>query len=355
MWRESGYEPPQVNIESKDLPSDMINKQHISEIERRLKPTAYGSNGPSTLQVPDAPVADETEGVEPPPTPSNEVDGTGECNPLPSEFGEESDATESTRVPSPWQGAGSGEAERSVAISAWQMINRLGRELHRLESETGVSGLGPSDSPEGPIGCASGSGSGSDTAAPTDSDLGGFGRSPLSIDNGQPSTKRVRSGKDKAGDSDNEDDRPSGKRANIAGPENRLSRPRFACPYQKYDPLASPFCCMPSTKNPEGGADTFARIKSHIFRNHDPFTRCQKCWILCKTEDEALRHKDLNPTRCIKKPSPSKYWMTEAQRHQIRGQRFVASSVDNWFHLFEILLPDAYPDGSVRQIHSPCK
>ncbi|GAB1310678.1 hypothetical protein MFIFM68171_00888 [Madurella fahalii] len=95
---------------------------------------------------------------------------------------------------------------------------------------------------------------------------------------------------------------------------------------------------MPNNKNPEGGADTFPRIKSHIFRNHDPFIRCPNCWKACKTEDEAREHE--GTTRCIRKASPGKYWMTREQQEQVRGRKFMGNSVENWYCLFGILLPD---------------
>ena len=276
----------------------------------------------------------------------------GGCAPFPPDSNDESDTMDS-RAPSPWQDAYSRETEHFVTISIWQTINRLGREFHRLEPETGS--LESSGLAEGIASCASGSSSSrSGSTAPADSNLWGFNSSSLTASNDRPRSKRPRNENEQAGDSDNEDDRPGGKRANIAAPEERLARPRFACPYQKYDPLGSPFCCMPNTKNPEGGADTFARIKFHILRNHDPFTRCPNCWKACKTEEEAVGHKD--SPRCIGKASPGKYWMTGAQRLQVRGQKFVANSVDNWFCLFGILLPNAYPDGTSGQRRpSPCR
>lgn len=113
---------------------------------------------------------------------------------------------------------------------------------------------------------------------------------------------------------------------------------RYACPYNKWDPSGCPLCCMPSSKNREGGAETFSRVKSHIFRNHDLSTRCQKCWSSfpnkTTTLDEHTRAND-----CMAKASPTKYWMTEEQRLQVRGQRFLGSGDENWYHLFRLVLP----------------
>ncbi|KAK0625875.1 hypothetical protein B0T14DRAFT_551274 [Immersiella caudata] len=301
--------PPEANDESTQV------------VERCLGTPPDESNGPSTPEAPDLPTTDEIEDVE---------------------------SSLDSRPPSPWQGIISREAEVSVAISAWQMINRLSNQVRGLGTERGW--LVPSGVAGGVVSYASGSSSSSDSAVPVESNVRGSSHSSAAA-NGRPSPKRGRDRNDEAGDSDNEDNGRSGKRANISAPEELLPRPRFACPYQKYDPLGTPFCCMPNTKNPEGGADTFPRIKSHIFRNHDPFKRCPNCWKKCGTEEEATGHKDA--TNCIKTASPGKYWMTEAQRHQVKGQRFVTNGVDNWFYLFDILLPDAYPDGGVRQKHSP--
>ena len=56
------------------------------------------------------------------------------------------------------------------------------------------------------------------------------------------------------------------------------------------------------------------------------------------------------------KASPTKYWMTEEQRHQVRGQRFVGSGEENWYHLFRLLLPAAMlQDQLGNYTVSPCK
>jgi len=68
-----------------------------------------------------------------------------------------------------------------------------------------------------------------------------------------------------------------------------------------------------------------------------------------------MGHKDA--AQCIQRASPGKYWMSRGQRNQVRGQRFIANSVDNWFCLFEILLPDAIlvGSGSSHKNFTPCK
>lgn len=123
------------------------------------------------------------------------------------------------------------------------------------------------------------------------------------------------------------------------GSFKNMKRLRYACPYNKWDPRGCPLCCMPSNKNPEGGAETFSRVKSHTFRNHDISVRCQRCWGSFPSKTETLaQHSQRND--CMVKASPTKYWMTEEQRQQVRGQRFTGSSDENWYHLFRLLLPD---------------
>ncbi|KAK4455374.1 hypothetical protein QBC34DRAFT_389806 [Podospora aff. communis PSN243] len=348
--KESEENDPAPKIDSEHtMPNSSDVTGKVAAVEGSVGAAPEGTNATKTLEVLDAPATDEVDNAASLSRARNAVEASAEdrrpCTP------DSDDAPDiaAPRVPSPWQEIGSGDFERSVAVSAWQMINRLGHEVRRLESET--SSLGSSGSADGIIVEPSRNNSGSDSA-PSDGDLWPSGYQSFPVGNQRSGSKRPRNRSDQAGDSDNEDERPSGKRTNISALDERLTRSRFACPYQKYDPLGSPFCCMPSTKNPEGGADTFARIKSHIFRNHDPLTRCPNCWKACKTEDEAAGHRAAS--QCIKKASPSKYWMTGGQRHQVRGQKFVANSVDNWFCLFEILLPDACPDvASFRRRYSP--
>ncbi|KAK3386687.1 hypothetical protein B0H63DRAFT_520765 [Podospora didyma] len=128
-----------------------------------------------------------------------------------------------------------------------------------------------------------------------------------------------------------------------SSPTKHPTRPRFACPFQKYDPIGSPFCCSPSSKNPDGGADTFSRLKSHIFRNHDPFLRCQRCWKAYISEAKLLAHGQ--DSACIKRATPTKYWITRDQQVEIKSLRFMGNSEENWYHLFSLLLPEVPEHG----------
>ncbi|CAH0027053.1 unnamed protein product [Clonostachys rhizophaga] len=113
---------------------------------------------------------------------------------------------------------------------------------------------------------------------------------------------------------------------------------RYACPYNKWDPEGCPLCCMPSNKNPGGGAETFSRVKSHILRNHDESVRCRRCWSSFVGKPEALKE-HAKAGDCIYKARPKGYWMNESQTSYVRGQRFEGGGAEKWYHLFTVLLP----------------
>jgi hypothetical protein len=65
-------------------------------------------------------------------------------------------------------------------------------------------------------------------------------------------------------DEDEANNRPPPPGQPISPPYDSLrqsKRPRYACPYNKWDPIGCQLCCMPSRKNPEGGAEGFSRVK----------------------------------------------------------------------------------------------
>jgi len=324
-----------------------ISDEEIVEAGEAAEPEKDASSGQISPEAPGAPTVNGIGEIDYPP----ESYGTGLISPVTNpEWEQESDLTDS-RAPSPWQGIGSGEAERSLTISAWWMIRRLGRGVRRLDSE--ADSLASTSSFEGVTSCTSGSSSGADSIAPAGNGFCDLGQPSPSAGNGRRSSKRARDGDGQAGNSD-EDGAPNGNRENNAAPEKTPPSLRFACPYQKFDPLGSPLCCMPSNSNRlRGGYDTFSQIKSHIFRNHDPFTRCPSCWKACRTVREAEGHKDA--FKCIKRASPGKYWITQEQRRQVRGQQFRATSEENWYCLFSLLLPDANVDAyRAERRYFPC-
>ncbi|KXX72808.1 hypothetical protein MMYC01_210694, partial [Madurella mycetomatis] len=184
---------------------------------------------------------------------------------------EEADLTLDTeadsRAPSPWQASGSAEAEQLLARSLWWIVNGLGYDPRSLPSSVNSSPWNlESDSPltvcstEGVVSHPSNSHSGPGSGSSPDTSSNPGHRSS-STGNGSPGQKRARDQSDPSREPDDGDgDDSSEKRLKLAATERPLFRPRFACPYQKFDPLGSPFCCMPNNKNPEGGADTFPRI-----------------------------------------------------------------------------------------------
>lgn len=95
-------------------------------------------------------------------------------------------------------------------------------------------------------------------------------------------------------------------------------------------------------------------LRFHIFRNHDPFMRCSKCWKMCKDENEAESHHA--DTNCVPKASPGRYWITREQRLEMKNRKFVGGHTENWFCLFDILLPNVQTDdpNGYKQL-SPCK
>jgi hypothetical protein len=162
-------------------------------------------------------------------------------------------------------------------------------------------------------------------------------------------------------DDDNEpsdEDAPGPKRprkAPVSSPKTS-SRPRFACPYQKYDPTGCRFCCSPNARNPEGGAETISRLRDHMFRNHDPSVRCGRCWLKkFGTSEWTPRYCD-GEHACVERAPPTTYWMTEDQTRQLRGIRLVGSGEENWYHLFRLVLPMVPENGPAGwSSFSPCE
>ncbi|CAH0038862.1 unnamed protein product [Clonostachys rhizophaga] len=176
-----------------------------------------------------------------------------------------------------------------------------------------------------------------------DSSQSSINRTSARRNTGASRTRRTSNEGPGRSDEDEANNRPPPPGQPISPPYDSLrqsKRPRYACPYNKWDPIGCQLCCMPSRKNPEGGAEGFSRVKSHIFRNHDITVRCQKCWASFPTKSETLDD-HVRKNGCMRKASPTKYWMTEDQRRQVRGQRFVSGGEENWYHLFRILLPEA--------------
>ncbi|KND87785.1 hypothetical protein TOPH_07584 [Tolypocladium ophioglossoides CBS 100239] len=197
-----------------------------------------------------------------------EVTSTGKEN---SQFlGETTSTEELSRSPSPWQACGlPGENSRLdntlIRSLSWIMNNRLGGETTDPEARSRCSSSQPdfhtdSETTESLEGVTTHAG-GSSSNEPL-GHLYGQGTASVASTGCKTGNKRQLLPVDQRQGQDEEDD-PGQKRQKSSEntPERPFTRPRFACPYQRYDPIGSPFCCMPSPKNPDGGADTFPRIK----------------------------------------------------------------------------------------------
>lgn len=172
--------------------------------------------------------------------------------------GMDSDAEEYSRSPSPWQTA------YDLDTDQWLIryfIRDLGDQIPSSQTSSTSSPQNPegnspaTDSIEGVVSHAPEPGSGPSPAAKTwypGGNLSGI----------NDNRKRARNPSDPTRDSDGGDEQdPNAKRLKPATSEGPLLRLRFACPYQRVDTADSPFCCAPSNKNPEGGAETFSHIK----------------------------------------------------------------------------------------------
>lgn len=168
------------------------------------------------------------------------------------------------RSPSPWQAASNwGSPQPHVEI-----LTSTDRGLDGISDSQADSRRYPNSSRvdasvtsfiHRATGHVAGSGSGDPSSA---AGRRGIYPGSLAASFGAAGSKRTSGSRGSTGDSgDGDQNEPVRRRPKKLNTDMTLDRPRFACPYQKYDPDGSPFCCMPSTRNPEGGADTFSRVK----------------------------------------------------------------------------------------------
>jgi len=172
-----------------------------------------------------------------------------------------SDAEDSSRSPSPWQTDYDVDGDQMLVRSLEAVIFRLSDRIPSSQAcSTGSTQCSEENSPatdaiEGVVTHASGPGSGSSPATGAGHHGGG---SSGTNQNG----KRTRNPSDPTGDPNGGDRQdPNRKRLKPATPDGLVPQQRFACPYQKFDRVGSPYCCMPSSRNPKGGADTLSRVK----------------------------------------------------------------------------------------------
>ncbi|KAH8896712.1 hypothetical protein GQ53DRAFT_803570 [Thozetella sp. PMI_491] len=210
------------------------------------------------------------------------------------------------------------EAEQELIRALSSIVNRWDDDIFVSRMASGSS-LSASDSPsnsekdspvimsiEGAANCSDRPGSGSSSLPAARQENPSLETTSVA----RTCSKRKRGSNDFTRDSDDKDEDEQPRRQLKPVTRGRpLSRPRFACPYQKHDPLSSFLCCMPNSKNPEGGADTFSRVN----------------FIgLTFFETMILSSDAITAGGC---------------------RKFVASHTDNWFCLFGILLPHVPADG----------
>ena len=177
-----------------------------------------------------------------------------------------------SRSPSPWQSADSAESDQAL----WSILIALHNGMDSPQST--IDGSPDNRGTNSPV-TPSAMGNTTYTAADEPSSSLPSSSGPTTsvsnnIGTGSTTTggkRMVRSGDTRRDSDDGDENEPNPKRLKPATPQERLPSPRrFACPYQKYDPFGSPFCLMASNKNPEGGANTFARVKYAVSPLNSP-------------------------------------------------------------------------------------
>lgn len=174
-----------------------------------------------------------------------------------------SNSGELSRSPSPWQAELRAEAVHTMARLLWWAAHGLNDDM--TSSTNSSPETFETESPvivsiERAKICTAGAGSGTtpvSTAGPAKPNP-----NTDACRSGPSGLKRTRGSYDPTrGSDDGEENESNRKQLKAITPAETSLRPRFACPYQKYDPRGSPWCCMQSIKNPVGGADSFGRVK----------------------------------------------------------------------------------------------
>ena len=175
-----------------------------------------------------------------------------------------SDADTWSRSPSPWQTCVNVESEQSFVRSLRQILSRFEVEIPASQASTDSSpeDSGVESSVALPVGGARtlAAGSAAGSLLPPTALISGLDSNSAAAGAGLTGSKRSSREARGRGDDDGDGERAR-KRLRPSSPGQSLARPRLACPYQKHDPFGSPFCCMPCSKNPEGGAKDFSRVK----------------------------------------------------------------------------------------------
>ncbi|KAK7423242.1 hypothetical protein QQZ08_009138 [Neonectria magnoliae] len=119
--------------------------------------------------------------------------------------------------------------------------------------------------------------------------------------------------------------------SNIQDPAVR--GPRFCCPYETYhEDGGNIYCGVPCLKNPEGGFENIARLKSHLLDNHSEQYVCCHCGKSLKRDRSSTHGKD----KC--RAASVKCLMSPQQTNQLK--RIVSDEPKaQWYKLLELVVP----------------
>lgn len=223
----------------------------VSSPERETPPEAPSSDTPGFPETPETPETSACSSV------ANDDAGVESA----------SDGETTPRTPSPWQQADDEDASLRLAIALSQITRGVSEMLSSQGSADSSLSSSRTASPEtAPVDdCrthAGGAGPSGALQAATSPAATDSGARPVA-DSGAGGARKSRlrgGGSDRDWD-DGDGNEPNPKRRKPGTPEEAVARRRFACPYQKHDPLGSPFCCTKTSKNQEGGAENFSRVK----------------------------------------------------------------------------------------------
>ncbi|KAH7171326.1 hypothetical protein EDB81DRAFT_851934 [Dactylonectria macrodidyma] len=128
---------------------------------------------------------------------------------------------------------------------------------------------------------------------------------------------------------------------------------RFACPFQKHDPHASPHCSHPSRRNNWGGYENVNRVRQHVLTCHNKAFFCQRCWRQFPTTQQARQHEEAE--NCEMTLNNRTDWMRPGQEEEVKKRIASKDPEDRWYTLFERLFPDLPSEGpdSAREKYNP--
>ncbi|KAI0178421.1 hypothetical protein BJ166DRAFT_50598 [Pestalotiopsis sp. NC0098] len=154
------------------------------------------------------------------------------------------------------------------------------------------------------------------------------------------STKRPRlntGNETEAEDSDPDPDDNQGRtRPDQKKQKSGCEGPRFACPYQAFEPSQN--CFVPHARNPKGGCEHISRLKHHLKRRHTQAYRCRRCWSSFDSCEKVKDHEAKG--KCNRRTMPQNERFMNAQSEA--GIEKACKSVpatEAWWNLFRLLIP----------------